>query len=1090
MARGQKPQRFAKKPHALSRKAANAAGFAKRKSLKSKTPSRDDIADVYEYQSEKVPRDKMTLQYGKEELVGVGGGSGSEDEDGDARAGKKAGRPRLVGEGEEGEQIGESEDEDIESDDAFDESDEERFAGFGLSQKKGQGSSKLKKKKSTSSSRSVRFVEVDLNEDEDEEDIEQAEEHSANGSSHDGEDEEEEEEGDPDEFIDVLDIMDGKAEPGSEDDVEGEREGDALRRTKEQASKPISSHRVDEDVDEEMDEVENGRRSGSEEEEGDEEEEEEGDDQQISGSEGEDEEANLDDLARFVTTLDVGHKRKAPDDEDQEQRSGENAARARKRRILKERTEAGAENEFAAHVGGDKLRLDDLLAPLAGQSPGQSLKRSAKILASQSGSVKTLSAPLPQRTAERLDRQAAYRQTKEEVDKWKATMQRIKEAEHLSFPLQAQPVGKTSNLELAAKFKPETEMENAVDKLLKLAKMRDEDIAHTESLKMNHLTVEEVKARRAELAKMRELMFRADAKAKRIAKIKSKTYRRLKKKDRARMAEKLGENEQDDDDEEVRLEREIERARERATLKHKNTGKWAKAMKARGELDEDQRRDIAEMLERGERLRKKIRGDPGSDEENDDEESSEDEDDEGAVERIKANAFEELAGLQGDEVALAEGSEKKGKSIFEMKFMKNAIARDQRKVDEMVDDFVREMGGPMDVDEDGGEGGVDAVEEQPYNTAMSRVGGRTTYRPGLSAAGITKSFSSLDSETSSVTLKSTDLLGSVQPESPVAGSPVARSPISECPSPSVFKEPVNPWLARAEGSSELVQKRHEIEIGKNSASAEKSKNKLRKSDKKRVEEKEKEKADATVDISVDDVLILGESSTVIGIPKKQEAAKNQKVAKKQDTASSSSASKPSIASASKPSSPSETNNGDDEDDSDANSEVEEQERLLSVKGKGKAKGVKAFEQRDLVALAFAGDNVVQDFAEEKRRETQEDAPFEVDTTLPGWGSWGGKGTKKAAPKPYLIKKVSGVDPKTRADYGKTHVIISEKRDKKAAKYLVKDLPFPYTSKAQFERSLETPIGTEWNTRLGFQRATLPRVVKKPGIIISPLEKLL
>ena len=44
----------------------------------------------------------------------------------------------------------------------------------------------------------------------------------------------------------------------------------------------------------------------------------------------------------------------------------------------------------------------------------------------------------------------------------------------------------------------------------------------------------------------------------------------------------------------------------------------------------------------------------------------------------------------------------------------------------------------------------------------------------------------------------------------------------------------------------------------------------------------------------------------------------------------------------------------------------------------------AFEQRELVARAFAGDNVVQDFAELKRREMKEDAPKEVDTTLPGW----------------------------------------------------------------------------------------------------------
>lgn len=118
--------------------------------------------------------------------------------------------------------------------------------------------------------------------------------------------------------------------------------------------------------------------------------------------------------------------------------------------------------------------------------------------------------------------------------------------------------------------------------------MRDEDLAHTESLKMNHLSVEDVAQRRAELAKMRELMFRAEVKAKRVKKIKSKMFRRIRKKQRARAGE--GSDEEDGEDEEGEegvLKREVERARERAKLKHKNTGKWARAMKERGELDVD-----------------------------------------------------------------------------------------------------------------------------------------------------------------------------------------------------------------------------------------------------------------------------------------------------------------------------------------------------------------------------------------------------------------------------------------------------------------------------------------------------------------------
>jgi U3 small nucleolar RNA-associated protein 14 len=57
--------------------------------------------------------------------------------------------------------------------------------------------------------------------------------------------------------------------------------------------------------------------------------------------------------------------------------------------------------------------------------------------------------------------------------------------------------------------------------------------------------------------------------------------------------------------------------------------------------------------------------------------------------------------------------------------------------------------------------------------------------------------------------------------------------------------------------------------------------------------------------------------------------------------------------------------------------------------------------------------------------------------------------------------------------------------------------------------MDQPLGKEWNTRVGFQRGTLPRVVKKvrslawiliavcvdlvafeqPGVIIDPLEKM-
>ncbi|GJE97818.1 Utp14 domain-containing protein [Phanerochaete sordida] len=1020
-----------KKP--FNKKTYNAAGYAKRKSLKGKAVA--DSSDVYEYQSERVRRSKVKLLLEKDELQGAGG----DDSDAEGDASERR-RPRLVGEDDEDDRIGSDEDEEIDSDAAFDESDEEQFAGFNFSSNKKSQPKKSKAAK-PSKAKEVRFAEIDLNEDSEMGDAAADSEEDASEVNGEESEEEEEEEGEPDEFIDVLDILDGRGEADIPDDIgQVEIEGKDGR------------IRGEDESDEEE-----GR--GSEKEDEDEEDEDPSvavDPDEFSADE--DDEADpsaLDHLGNFITSLDAGTKRKAPEEGDSAEAAADDK-RKRRRRMLKEQTQTGLESEFAAQAGASKLSLDDLLAPLdSSSSTLQSLKKSVKVLASSSSKAKTLSAPLAHRAQERLDREAAYEQTKEEIDKWSATMRRIKDAEHLSFPLQAEGTSKVSNLELAAKFKPTTELESAVDRLLKSAKMREQDIAQTEALKMNHLSVEEVAQRRAELAKMRELMFRAEAKAKRVAKIKSKTYRRLKKKEKAKLAAKLGELSDAEDDEEAQLKHEVERARERATLRHKNTGKWAQAMKHRGELDEDQRRDIHEMLDRGEKLRRRIQG-RDSDESGDEDEDT-DIEGEGADARIKARAFDELRAVEDADADAPEAQGKKGKSVFEMKFMKDAMARDKRRADEIADDFVRELGGRIpDEDEEGDEEGP-----RPPDASTQRMGGRMSFRPG-NIPELSRALPSLASDTSSVTLKSTDLAGDGHADSSMPASPT--SPLSQ--RPTVPQEPANPWLATPEdGPSRGGQKKHEVVVGKNSKGAEKSKAKLRKRVRQREEEKEKAREEAAVEISMTDVMTIGAGAAQNAEAGPSKPAKSKQPQKKASAQASAEA-----------------------DDDDVHSEVEEQERL-AAKGKGRAKGVKAFEQRELVARAFAGDNVMQEFEEAKRREIQEDAPKEVDTTLAGWGSWGGQGTKKAAPKPYLVKKVAGVDPTTRADYKKAHVIISEKRDKKAARYLVKDLPFPYTSKAQFERNMDTPIGTEWNTRVGFQRSTLPKVVKKMGTVITPLEKL-
>jgi U3 small nucleolar RNA-associated protein 14 len=78
--------------------------------------------------------------------------------------------------------------------------------------------------------------------------------------------------------------------------------------------------------------------------------------------------------------------------------------------------------------------LDDLLKPSSASGNNTSLaslEKSAKLLSSTNN--QPLSAPLHQRQQDRVDREAAYEATKEEVQKWAPTMKRIKEVRQSLF---------------------------------------------------------------------------------------------------------------------------------------------------------------------------------------------------------------------------------------------------------------------------------------------------------------------------------------------------------------------------------------------------------------------------------------------------------------------------------------------------------------------------------------------------------------------------------------------------------------------------------------------------------------------------------
>lgn len=240
-------------------------------------------------------------------------------------------------------------------------------------------------------------------------------------------------------------------------------------------------------------------------------------------------------------------------------------------------------------------------------------------------------------------------------------------------------------------------MESAVTALLESANLQDAQIAKAEedALKGQDLTVEEITQRRSELRRQRELLFREEARAKRISKIKSKTYRKIARK----RAAKNGGGEIDLEDlrrldpeqaEEEALKMETARAKERATLKHSaKGGRWARAQHGAGETD-GKRKEIEDMLSQKERLTRKIQGrdsDASSDDDSEDEDESEQDDT-----AIRGDAFDELKALQEKSRRLEEETAgQKPTGIFGMKFMQRAMAKDKARVDDEEAELRRQL---------------------------------------------------------------------------------------------------------------------------------------------------------------------------------------------------------------------------------------------------------------------------------------------------------------------------------------------------------------------------------------------------------------
>ena len=143
-----------------------------------------------------------------------------------------------------------------------------------------------------------------------------------------------------DEFFDILDVFDGKAE------VDEISESKIQRHDADSKGSTVPKM-----IEESIDESEGEGESEGESEVGGSGDDDDNDDEIIALS-ASDEEPSLDALASletFVSGLDTSHKRKASPE------TNVSDTRARKRRMINERTESGVENEFGVRASGTSM---------------------------------------------------------------------------------------------------------------------------------------------------------------------------------------------------------------------------------------------------------------------------------------------------------------------------------------------------------------------------------------------------------------------------------------------------------------------------------------------------------------------------------------------------------------------------------------------------------------------------------------------------------------------------------------------------------------------------------------------------------------
>ncbi|KAM7045339.1 U3 small nucleolar RNA-associated protein 14 homolog A [Molossus nigricans] len=674
------------------------------------------------------------------------------------------------------------------------------------------------------------------------------------------------------------------------------------------------------------------------------------------------------------------------------------------RRKLAERSEASLKvSEFtvSSEGSGERLILSDLLEPFKTSSTLATVKKQLNRVKSK----KTVELPLNKEEIERIHREVAFNKTSQALSKWDPVVLKNRQAEQLVFPLKKEQSAFAPIEHVLNGWKARTPLEQEIFNLLYKNKqpVTDPLLTPVEKASLKAMSLEEAKMRRAELQRARALQSYYEARARREKKIKSKKYHRVLKKGKAKEALKEFEKLRKVDPNAALEELEkLKKARimERMSLKHQNSGKWAKSKAIMAKYDLEARQAMQDQLARNKELTQKFQVASESEEE----ERGTEEEGDLLVPDVVNEVQMTSDGPNPWMVRNHSGGEKQAE-----------IQKDPEQLPEPVANEASESEGeesPVAKEEI-------LLKEFEERRSLSKKSGLNQDAKPVGRQE-TKDFSSQE------------VLSELRALSQKLNKDNHQSRKQKVSSARTVLPVQREGPAREEEEPLLLQT---LERAKT------------------LEELDKEGCFQNKELSRPAL----EGKQLEKNPDNQPSAPKKKRKEQMiDLQNILTTKSPSMKSLAVPTTIEELE--------------DEQEK----------------DQKQMIKEAFAGDDVIRDFLKEKREAVEASKPKDMDLTLPGWGEWGGVGLKPSARKRhrFLIKVPEG---SPRKDKNLPNVIINEKRNIHAAAHQVRVLPYPFTHHQQFERTIQTPIGSTWNTQRAFQKLTTPKVVTKPGHIIKPIK---